>query len=753
MSLESNVDNLEIRNADKITFVGTSNTVVNTTTGRLGIGTDTPEDTLHVNGGIRFAGHILPTQNATFDIGSATNKVRDLFLHNNSLWIGDQSKIAFSDGKLKFKRRKLDKVPKVVKDLAIANGLTDEAEVATYAVAFANAIDPTITEVADLKLEHWRDYTQTFDSTKAISDIFVDNYEDYEAVAAADAFMEVGSNIFTTHSVSIGGTAAPRADLDVVGTGSIIVPSGTTDQRPATGINGMLRYNSTTGYMEAYTVSGWGSIATPPTIQTFSPASVAVADVTTQVFTVTGAFFDAQTTIQLQGADNTLYDVTDFTFTNSGSIGFKMGTLASGQAANRPFKVVATNGADLTATSTAMIGFTGLSWTSPAAGATLATFSTLSSANNTELAATDDVGGTNRTFSVVSANLPSPLALNTSTGAITGIITAVGTTSVTFRITDNVTGTTLDRTFSIVGMDGLFAFTSHTFTRAAGDVRFGPTFDQMKTAYNSTVWYNTTAWFNQVSGKQGFQLWTVPKTGTYRITAKGAQGGRTDGLGTYNNSPGNGAHISADIALMGGTKIVIIVGQAGEYPIGNSKSISSAGGGGATWILKENFTTANDQVYMVAGGGAGAERSNTNHTVGSADGSSQGILGAGGAGNGWNYGDGGGAGWTGNGTGTNNSEGLSPTNGAAGGNYGYTSTYASVGGFGGGGGGGLHVPGGGGGASGGRTAIGAMPYNSTGSDNSQGGTSYIITTATNRTFSGNHSSYEGSVYIQAPGQF
>lgn len=51
MSFESNVDNLEIRNADKITFVGPStSTVVDTVNGRVGIGTNAPRTTLDING-------------------------------------------------------------------------------------------------------------------------------------------------------------------------------------------------------------------------------------------------------------------------------------------------------------------------------------------------------------------------------------------------------------------------------------------------------------------------------------------------------------------------------------------------------------------------------------------------------------------------------------------------------------------------------------------------------------------------------
>lgn len=47
-------------------------------------------------------------------------------------------------------------------------------------------------------------------------------------------------------------TTAPRASLDVVGTDAIIVPVGTTAQRPTTPTVGMIRYNTTTKKYEGY---------------------------------------------------------------------------------------------------------------------------------------------------------------------------------------------------------------------------------------------------------------------------------------------------------------------------------------------------------------------------------------------------------------------------------------------------------------------------------------------------------------------
>jgi hypothetical protein len=58
-----------------------------------------------------IAGHIIPATNDTFDIGSAEYKVRDLYVSDNSLWIGDDHKIEIRAGEMKFRKRKLSALP------------------------------------------------------------------------------------------------------------------------------------------------------------------------------------------------------------------------------------------------------------------------------------------------------------------------------------------------------------------------------------------------------------------------------------------------------------------------------------------------------------------------------------------------------------------------------------------------------------------------------------------------------------------
>ena len=74
----------------------------------------------------------------------------------------------------------------------------------------------------------------------------------------------------STDKVGIG-THSPAAELHVAGTGAIIVPNGPTEDRPTTGVNGMIRYNSTIGNIEVYTAGVWTSLTQPPTITGISP--------------------------------------------------------------------------------------------------------------------------------------------------------------------------------------------------------------------------------------------------------------------------------------------------------------------------------------------------------------------------------------------------------------------------------------------------------------------------------------------------
>lgn len=305
----------------------------------------------------------------------------------------------------------------------------------------------------------------------------------------------------------------------------------------------------------------------------------------------------------------------------------------------------------------------------------------------------------------------------------------------------------------MTGDPPLYTFSSFKFTNAGKTGRDGPSLNDIRghadydTNANSHG-YPPPSWdmtdssllnlgneYNGGLARNGFQLWTVPETGTYRIQAQGAMGG--DATVSPAASPGKGAQVQADFALTQGTKINILVGQGGlattittGYP--HPSPGASNGGGGASWVLKQNFTTSSDDIYLIAGGGTGtSEYDNQSGTGASGNGSTQGTNSAGGAQS--PNASGGGAGWGGDGnptTGQNhNTRGRSPHVGAQGGAL--TQPTLGEGGFGGGGAGQDHSPGGGGGYGGG----GGAYYNNIA--NYGQSSSYIMTTATNRTFSGN----------------
>jgi hypothetical protein len=55
-------------------------------------------------------------------------------------------------------------------------------------------------------------------------------------------------------------TQSPKASMHIATTDALLLPVGTTAQRPATPVPGMIRYNAETGKLEGYTTDGWKSL-------------------------------------------------------------------------------------------------------------------------------------------------------------------------------------------------------------------------------------------------------------------------------------------------------------------------------------------------------------------------------------------------------------------------------------------------------------------------------------------------------------
>ena len=85
------------------------------------------------------------------------------------------------------------------------------------------------------------------------------------------------SNLHVVGNAFISSDLTVSGDATFSGTGALTVPAGATGDRPATVANGMIRYNSTTGFMEAYSGGVWAPIAQPPTVTGISPLSTLVS--------------------------------------------------------------------------------------------------------------------------------------------------------------------------------------------------------------------------------------------------------------------------------------------------------------------------------------------------------------------------------------------------------------------------------------------------------------------------------------------
>ena len=269
-------------------------------------------------------------------------------------------------------------------------------------------------------------------------------------------------------------------------------------------------------------------------------------------------------------------------------------------------------------------------------------------------------------------------------------------------------------THTIAGNETLYAqwssFTTATFTNAGATGENGPTQTQINAAYSGTILDGEVT---NPSTNDGYQLWTVPVSGIYRIEARGAQGAVNYDA---SHSGAGGAVMIGDFNLTVGEQLIILVGQQGSQSGGST--VSSAGGGGTfvTLVDSGSSDTIVSSGYkvtplIVAGGGGGvggngsqpgvAGTTAINGTYDSGGYGTPGTSGAGGLSGSTDNtsGGGGGGGFLGDGTPQQSNSGYPGFSFLNGGTGGQSRDGDSYGGF--GGGGGNHNTSGGGGAGGG----------------------------------------------------
>jgi len=145
----------------------------------------------------------------------------------------------------------------------------------------------------------------------------------------------------------------------------------------------------------------------------------------------------------------------------------------------------------------------------------------------------------------------------------------------------------------VTTLDVLYPFTSFNFSSAGIAGTAGPSLATLKTFYNTSSfpWIDNTNYFNSTDG---IQLWTVPVTGTYRITAAGGRGGQGN-----SGTPGLGAIMQGDFSLVINQKIKIAVGQT-------ASSTGFGGGGGGTFVVNNTVGAATTSDILVIAGGGGS---------------------------------------------------------------------------------------------------------------------------------------------------
>lgn len=226
-------------------------------------------------------------------------------------------------------------------------------------------------------------------------------------------------------SVKPGGLSNVQLDYaSANGTGAILVPIGTTAQRP-TNATGLLRFNTNLSLLEYYDSNSWVPITYPPSVTSSSNNIVETAG--TQTIVITGINFDIGATAVLVSATGVTKTPTTSTRNSSTqiTITYSGGDVLTSSTAE-PLDVKVTNGSGLSATLSAALYINNTpTWNTPIGS--VGTIYEGSAMTPVSLSATDPEGNA-ISYSVSSGALPTGVSLATN-GTISGTSSAGGSYS------------------------------------------------------------------------------------------------------------------------------------------------------------------------------------------------------------------------------------------------------------------------------------------------------------------------------------
>jgi hypothetical protein len=240
----------------------------------------------------------------------------------------------------------------------------------------------------------------------------------------------------------LGGTGS----AEFQGESGIILPDGTTAQRPSPATVGTARYNTTLGKNEVYDVDGWTVIASAPEVASVSPTTINESD-TTQTIVITGDKFDNGATAVM--IDSSGSELTPTTSTRDSSTQITI-TYSGGDvvtSSNEPYDVKVINSTGLSKVLSDAVSLNESPDWSTASG-NVATVYEDEAMTNVSLTATDPEGGA-VSFTLTSGALPTGVSLSSS-GVISGTPNAGNSGYSSSGVTHNFSVSASDGTNSSV---------------------------------------------------------------------------------------------------------------------------------------------------------------------------------------------------------------------------------------------------------------------------------------------------------------